>query len=242
MEDLKCLKPWGFLKDIDAEQVDFVFIDDVTKKARKGELLTKNEVDVLVRLSKSREPFIDNGGMPYVLFIYDRQRGFFQQNPQGEWKYKFHFMYCETLEKMDKKGTFPKYAAKHDLQDPYFDSLSGKKEMLDVCKNCLNAFSAKTKSFNKNVNSFNVKEFFDTYGWQDLPQPTGIRHGDYTPDWSDIARKKKESVGWACEKCGKSCLSDRQSLQVHHKDGVKNNNLSDNLIALCYLCHKKEHE
>lgn len=62
--------------------------------------------------------------------------------------------------------------------------------------------------------------------------------GEYTADWSAIAAKVKEEIGWRCERCG--ALHDTPSgytLTVHHLDGDKSNNARWNLAALCQRCH-----
>jgi endogenous inhibitor of DNA gyrase (YacG/DUF329 family) len=37
------------------------------------------------------------------------------------------------------------------------------------------------------------------------------------------------------------CGAKNKRMVAHHKDGNRTNNLPDNLVALCYGCHKKEH-
>jgi 5-methylcytosine-specific restriction endonuclease McrA len=39
-----------------------------------------------------------------------------------------------------------------------------------------------------------------------------------------------------CSKCGK-----KEELQVHHKDGNRNNNVLSNLQIVCSECHRKIH-
>ena len=44
--------------------------------------------------------------------------------------------------------------------------------------------------------------------------------------------------GEKCERCGYSKV---QILQVHHKDGNRNNNNLENLALICPNCHYEEH-
>ena len=67
----------------------------------------------------------------------------------------------------------------------------------------------------------------------------------YSPDWPELARQKKQSVNWCCERCGVQCLkpgegkglsnSERHRLRmsVHHCDYNPGNNAPENLLALC---------
>lgn len=66
----------------------------------------------------------------------------------------------------------------------------------------------------------------------------------YPPDWADIATRKKESVDWICEACGKQCRkpgepfdTHKRTLTVSHRDHNPANCAADNLRALCAPCH-----
>lgn len=60
----------------------------------------------------------------------------------------------------------------------------------------------------------------------------------YSDDWEAIAKRKKDSVGWKCEKCGHP--HDTESgymLTVHHLNARSFDNQDDNLVAVCQRCH-----
>jgi hypothetical protein len=78
----------------------------------------------------------------------------------------------------------------------------------------------------------------------------------YPPDWDAIAFSIKEAANWTCQKCHKKCLephqvfeaykSDRRqwaiyTLTVHHLDHNPPNCDRKNLIALCSVCHRRQH-
>ena len=78
----------------------------------------------------------------------------------------------------------------------------------------------------------------------------------YSPDWDAIAFSVKESANWTCQKCSKKCLEPHQvfeeykrdrrmwaiyTLTVHHIDHVPANCDRKNLIALCSVCHRRQH-
>lgn len=55
--------------------------------------------------------------------------------------------------------------------------------------------------------------------------------------WTSITRWLKEEIEH-CEICGlDSWMGDSIPLEVHHKDGDKNNNGRDNLTVVCCNCH-----
>ena len=68
----------------------------------------------------------------------------------------------------------------------------------------------------------------------------------YPADWKEIAREKKESVGWVCEFCGKQCRkpgepfdTHRRTLTVAHMNHMPEDCRPENLKALCAGCHLK---
>ena len=78
----------------------------------------------------------------------------------------------------------------------------------------------------------------------------------YPKNWDAIAFEIKSAANWTCQKCGKKCLephevfsaykSDRRqwairTLTVHHLDHMPMNCDRKNLIALCSVCHRRQH-
>ena len=64
--------------------------------------------------------------------------------------------------------------------------------------------------------------------------------GEYSVDWPEIARKRKEEAGWRCVRCGHPHdPATGHTLTVHHLDGDKGNNEWWNTPPLCQRCHLK---
>lgn len=68
----------------------------------------------------------------------------------------------------------------------------------------------------------------------------------YPIDWEQIARRKKDSVGWKCESCGKQCrkpgepfVTHKYTLTVAHLNHIPEDIRPENLCAMCAPCHLK---
>jgi hypothetical protein len=73
----------------------------------------------------------------------------------------------------------------------------------------------------------------------------------YPANWKSIALSIKEREGWHCYRCGVRCLRPGERLfsakgrafliQVHHWDCDPSNNVPENLVGLCTVCHLHMH-
>ena len=66
----------------------------------------------------------------------------------------------------------------------------------------------------------------------------------YPVEWGRIARQKKESTGWKCERCGKQCRkpgepfdTHKRTLTVAHLNHTPEDIRAENLMAMCAPCH-----
>lgn len=66
----------------------------------------------------------------------------------------------------------------------------------------------------------------------------------YPSNWEEIAKKKKELVGWKCEVCGKQCRkpgeefdTHKRTLTVAHLNHTPEDVRPENLKAMCAPCH-----
>lgn len=80
---------------------------------------------------------------------------------------------------------------------------------------------------------------------QSLDQNPAWRDGrsfvPYSLDWHEIARSIRKRDGYRCVRCGESFRTRSRALDVHHRNGAKLDNRSDNLVSLCRPCHAREH-
>lgn len=171
---------------------------------------------------------------------------------------KYHVSYCKTLEEKSNKHQF-------NLRYVFYQNDSGsfpinlikdkriesKNIPLSVCMFCLGRIEWNGFSFSKSnkddrqkiVNDFTLKKFYAKYP-KDLltvlPQYSADLSpiNDYTQDWNLVRDRIKCERGFKCEKCTET---RRDRLDIHHKNGQKNDNTKSNLEVLCVTCHMKEH-
>ena len=177
-------------------------------------------------------------------------------------KPKFHITWCKTLDQMHKRGRGDRYVlstkkiSKYKIQATDLDT--GEKEWidnvkLDICRYCLdrtnyNGFTIlKTSKEKKDeiVQGFVLADYFEenqasfTY-LQALnhmsEEDSGIN--DYPLNWRDISVRLRDSKNWTCEKCKVNLKDYKRGLQVHHRNGMRNDNKPQNLQVLCAICHK----
>lgn len=171
---------------------------------------------------------------------------------------KFHLAFCNTLDKMKRNNRFPRYVvANRDdgmFQVNIMEQVAKPKIVeLNVCQMCLASISWNGFQMDlarsirvERVKSFLLKEFFTKYP-QDLifekPNHTSETAplNDYSLDWGDISERIKQTRGYCCSKCSITLgIRDAKYMQVHHVNGMKNDNSDGNLAVLCIRCHAEE--
>ena len=94
--------------------------------------------------------------------------------------------------------------------------------------------------------NFNLSEFFKLYPSTSVsPLPKYSSENAllniYTEDWNEISKYHRNLKNWTCESCKTQFHYQKDMLDVHHIDGIKSNNNSNNLKVLCKSCHSKLH-
>ena len=167
---------------------------------------------------------------------------------------KYHIADCKALQRMRDQNRFDRYSATNNVSgvfpvwgrktSNYGSAVIEGEAKLNVCKSCLEHLNYKGyKSKKKEVfKHFNLDEFFAHYStlFKSFPKSIADKSGSYTDDWDQVSKVYRQQQKFKCEAC-KVDLSDQKNLlHTHHKNGVKRDNVADNLQALCIDCHRKE--
>lgn len=172
---------------------------------------------------------------------------------------KYHLTFCRTLDSMTQTKRFGRYVIAN-REDGIFivnyvgqSDKTGIEKRLSICQNCLtrlgweNFSSGMSPALKKEkVKNFTLIDFFKVYPKDlisNLPTYTSETAplNDYSEDWGLISEKTKKERGYKCESCKLELNGpDKKFLHVHHIDGQKNNNSSNNLEILCTGCHAEE--
>jgi hypothetical protein len=174
---------------------------------------------------------------------------------------KFHVSNCSTLERMRSNNRFDRYVVA-TREDGLFElnvlRSNGYKvprtERLNICQPCLKrirwpGFSGWLPQEEKwrIISEFSIADFFKKYERSlhtSRPRYTSDNAplNQYTRDFPEISAALKRLREYRCEEC-RADLSrqDHQKyLHVHHRNGLKHDNNSNNLKVVCFGCHANE--
>ena len=196
----------------------------------------------------------DYKGQKVILYIKQQYRRL-RELERPRWEYKYHLCYCDTLEQMELKGRFKSRYVVTQRVDGIFlvdiiaiETKTYYKENelcnLNVCKQCLRKLGSHyrtDRSFNYAI--FDLNQFLVKYNTNHIKKPPHsprtMPRQEYPKDWPVISKRMREQVNYICSECEISYIDRKEDLHVHHVDGVKWNNNSNNLKVLCVDCHSQ---
>jgi 5-methylcytosine-specific restriction endonuclease McrA len=169
----------------------------------------------------------NNGEDLFFMFAYLKQYNTIKYNNLP----KYHVCQCDTRKEFSGfvfSSKMPVDIYCRDIRK----TLEGKH--LKLCKNC-------NREQSKNIWSsiFRSKNWYDSvidYAESRNSQFTVQKNG-YINLWRQLSEAIREKNGFKCSNCKIDLNQDKKYLDVHHIDRNKQNNLYENLLPLCVLCH-----
>jgi len=194
-------------------------------------------------------------GRQILLYIQDHGGKAQDALDDGQRGNKFHVADCKTLQTMRERGRYERYVVTNRLDGEFFITgldwqtrrpVEGDAHLW-VCRNCLKLLNYEGAGYGSTYQqalNFDIGDFFSTYSsfFVHLPKRRAgnAEEDGYTSDWPQIAARFKADKDFRCESCGVDLQAHRSLLHVHHRNGVKGDNGSKNLSALCADCHRKQ--
>ena len=156
---------------------------------------------------------------------------------------RIHLKRCRTIRRMIEQREFFKYHASvspnHNRLVLARDGEAGRP--LKVCWNCIRELNL-SPSLGFRPNQFDFSKFlsdFESILKRDMKTEFDAAD-DYPPDWPEISAREKRLANYVCECCGINLSTRPEMLDVHHKNKIKADNASENLVVLCSNCHKMQ--
>ncbi|EAJ6225094.1 HNH endonuclease [Campylobacter coli] len=243
------------------EHIDLSYIKN-SISAEEIKLLETQGIDVEINDIK----VVSDGTFAYKnrrVLIYIRDVSpLYKENDINSTLPRYHLCHCNAYQTMLSNNRKHRYVVSSRDDGVFWLNFFGfqgdtmvktksQERKLNVCMYCLrklnwcniNQYSGKDRSIIRN--NFDLKDFFKKYPkniidpknhFNDKIAPLNI----YSNDWREISYNTRKKAQWKCQKCHKDFSQNKTQLDVHHINGQKNDNNSNNLMVLCKECHSKE--
>ncbi|MGE0311504.1 MAG: HNH endonuclease [Lautropia sp.] len=169
---------------------------------------------------------------------------------------RYHLAECRKLKEMRSANRIERYVVANRDDGRFVVHLgvgTPRLVALAVCQFCLahvgwNGFSGSMRSDERRrrVDAFELKSYFAKYPRDLLVQAPGSRAdtdplNDYPSDWPAISARMRARAGYRCSACAMVLDGPlKQYLDVHHRNGRRNDCRPENLQVLCVACHARQ--
>ncbi len=199
-------------------------------------------------------------GQQAVLYIPDQGSSLWDVMTNGvksKGGKRVHLANCSTINSMKEANRYERYVARNGLSQKFAVTGSDAHRYTDenrmahlaVCQNCLSKlnyhdFRSKNREQKRAVvEDFAFDAFFARYSSYFTQKPKELLEkyaaNTYVDEWQTISRRVRREANFCCSECKLDLKERKHLLHVHHINGNRNDNATENLSVLCVDCHSK---
>jgi len=224
---------------IDKEFFIDLTLNRVKESLSEGIVINNNDIDW------NQNVFIHADNICFLHIKDNLSTSYSDLNTPSKLK-RYHFWNCRTLNEMRAKGRNDRYVFSK-VNEPVFlvdtKVKSNDKRRLKVCKNCIvESNIKKVLRINSYIKHENIIDFLKglEVKIKSNNRSQYVAATGYSDNWKYISNALREAANWTCSECRVNLSDIRFCLDVHHINGVKSKNQTENLKVLCKICHSNQ--
>ena len=211
--------------------------EEVIKNLSKGIDVDAEDIDW------SKNCFMFKGKVVF-LHIKDHSKVKYANLSNPKLMNRYHFWKCSTINDMTNRGRGNRYVASRVVEPLFLIDTkykSNDRRKLQVCWNCITSSKIRQTLGKKYITHDDILKFMENKEVQIKTSNHKSQYAaatGYSDDWKRLSFSLRDNSNWTCSMC-QVVIPRKYSfcLDVHHINGIKEDNDLSNLKVLCKVCH-----